>query len=60
MALIIIGPNLKATGLREDGFWNEVGDMEVTVKRNEKWSHGTTLLSIHLLFPILGEVSLTS
>jgi len=28
------------TGLGEDGFWNEVGDMQVTAKWNEKWSHG--------------------
>lgn len=28
------------TGLGEDGFWNEVGDIEVTAKCNEKWSHG--------------------
>lgn len=28
------------TGLVEDRFWNEVGNTEVTAKRNEKWSCG--------------------
>lgn len=33
----------QSTELKEDGFWNEVGNMKVTAKhkkRNEKWSRG--------------------
>lgn len=30
------------TGLEENGFWNEVGDVEVRAKQNEKWSHGVS------------------